>query len=75
MSWNPEDLAAALGDLESIGRLRRPRQDQWGTRPCLAYTWSRVRTTNRGAPGLAFELLSQSGSASRRFAERGPEEC
>jgi hypothetical protein len=33
VSWKPEDLAAALGDLEAIGRLRRPRQDQWGNQP------------------------------------------
>jgi hypothetical protein len=29
VDWSPDDLATALDHLERIGRLRRPRADQW----------------------------------------------
>jgi hypothetical protein len=29
VSWNSDDLATALDQLERIGRLRHPRADQW----------------------------------------------
>jgi hypothetical protein len=36
VDWNPDDLATALDHLERIGRLRRPRADQWRSGSTLA---------------------------------------
>jgi hypothetical protein len=36
VDWNPDDLATALDHLDRIGRLRRPRADQWRSDSTLA---------------------------------------
>jgi hypothetical protein len=46
VDWNPDDLATALDHLERIGRLRRPRADQWGSDSTLAAIYVPPRIFN-----------------------------
>jgi hypothetical protein len=46
VDWNPDDLATALDHLERIGRLRRPRADQWSSDSALATIYIPTRIFN-----------------------------
>jgi hypothetical protein len=46
VDWNRDDLATALDHLERIGRLRRPRADQWGSDSTLAAIYVPPRIFN-----------------------------
>jgi hypothetical protein len=58
VSYDSDSLAVALQQLESIGRLRRPRADQWNS--------------DQPLPGMYVEPRISNDSRSARFSRSGP---